>query len=86
MSSSNRVAKVTALPPVVIEETHTGYKLKGAHGREVIIEDTDALRVWLDFGLHIDRKFEGQLDAATGGGLGALRRHYLERKNAKAGH
>ncbi len=65
-----------------IEETESGFRIKNGV-REVDFTDEDALRLWIALGLMLDHRTEGQLNKATRGGLGALRRQYLERRRQK---
>lgn len=74
------------LQTVDVEPTAAGVRIK-AGAREVIFDHTeDALRAWIALGLVLDRELGGQLNAATCGGLGALRRQYLAAKRVREGN
>ena len=68
----------------VVHKTETGYRFKRG-GRWVEVSDTEALALWIAFGLLIDRGLQGQLNAATSGGLDALRRAFNKQHRNKTG-
>lgn len=66
-----------------IEKTAGGYVLRDGR-RWIRISKAEAFRFWLAMGLALDRELEGQINKATSGGLGALRRAYaVGRRNAR---
>lgn len=71
---------------LVVEDTGSGVTIKKGTKEFSIDGAADALKAWIAFGLALDRQLDGAINAATGGGLGAMQRSYLEHQRQREGN